>query len=148
MATAGYARYEIEGHIEEVINVLEPQFGDSFTRTYEHNGRCVLAILLTDQYAFLTNSHVAVTIILRTHDYLVIMDVIGYGGSSGLIGLDWGSNKSIVHDVHRHLTKHGFKITRTQFTELSKHHDHRIKQYPRTEPILANDPDYFEPPID
>ena len=143
MATAGYGRYEIEGHIEEVINVLEPRFGGSFTRTYEHNGRCVLAILLTDQYALLTNSHVAVTIILHSHDYLVIMDVIGYGGSKGLLGLDYGYNKNVVHDVHKHLTKLGFKVTRTQFTELSKHPDHRVKQYPRTETLLPSEPDYI-----
>ncbi|MFX1566667.1 MAG: hypothetical protein ACFFCH_11825 [Promethearchaeota archaeon] len=143
MATAGYARFEIEGHIEEVIQVLEPRFGSSFTRIYEHNGRCVLAILLTDQYAFLTNSHVAVTIILRSHEYLVIMDVIGYGGSQGLLGLDYGYNKSIVRDVHKHLTKLGFKVTRIQFTELSKHLDHRAKQYPRTETLLPNEPDYI-----
>ena len=135
MATAGYGRYEIKGQIEELIPILEAKFGGIFTRCYEQHGRCVLAILHGKRFSVWSGTECAVSIILRSEHYLVHMEVIGFAGGSGLVALDWGRNKSIVHYVANYLAYQGFKITRTYFTELSHHATPTHKHYPRTESI-------------
>jgi hypothetical protein len=135
MTTAGYGHYEIEGHIEEIIPILETKFGSTFTRCYEHQGHCILAILHGQRFSAWSGSETAVSIILRPEHYLVNMEVIGYAGGAGLANLDWGRNKSIVHYVANYLTSHGFKITRTYFTELPQHLPPTHKHYPRTQSL-------------
>jgi hypothetical protein len=133
MATAGYGHYEIEGRIEEIIPILESRFGGTFTRCYEQNGRCYLAILMGEKFSLWWGVCTAVSIILRAEPYMVTMEVIGFAGGRGLINLDWGRNKSIVHQIAKYIAIHGFKITRTHFTEIPRHSPH--KHYLRIEPL-------------
>ena len=137
MATAGYAQFEIEGQIKEIVEALEPKFGGCFTRCYEHQGRCILAILLGQKYYFfMGNNEAAVSIILRDEGYTTFMEVIGFAGGTGVFSLDYGHNKTIIDDVATHLRNKGFKITRIHFSEIPDH-PHRIhKSYTRTEPLI------------
>lgn len=140
MATTGYAQFEIDGPITAIIEALEPKFGGCFTRCYEHQGQCILAILLGQKYyVFMGNNEAAVSIILRDEGYTTFMEVVGFAGGTGVFSLDYGHNKSIIDDVEIHLRRQGFKITRIHFSEIPEH-SHRIhKSYTRTESLsLSN----------
>ncbi len=139
MATVGYAQFEIEGQIEEIVETLEPKFGGCFTRCYEHEGQCILAILLGQKYYFfMGNNEAAVSIILRDEGYTTFMEVIGFAGGTGAFSLDYGHNKSIIDDVETYLRNNGFKITRTHFSEIPEH-AHRIhKSYTHTESLILS----------
>ncbi|MFX0168981.1 MAG: hypothetical protein ACFE89_06410 [Candidatus Hodarchaeota archaeon] len=139
MATAGYAQFEIEGQIKEIVEALEPKFGGCFTRCYEHQGHCTLAILLGQKYyVFWGNNEAAVSIILRDEGYTTFMEVIGFAGGTGLLRLDYGRNKSIIDEVEIHLRNTGFKLTRIHFSELPEQPHRNHKSYTRTEPLTLS----------
>jgi hypothetical protein len=119
VATAGYGLYEVEGYLEEVFRVLQPEFGNCFGRIYELEGRYVLGLLLGQKtYYWRTNTEVAAAIILTPEQSVVKMEAMGFAGAKGLMELDWGGNKVIVDDVEKWLRGQGFKVRRIEFREI------------------------------
>lgn len=120
MVTTGYGRYEVDGGLEEVFRALQPEFGETFGRIYDLEGRHMLGLLLGQKtYAWRTATEVGVVIVLSPDASFVNMEVIGFAGAAKLWPkIDWGGNKAIVRDVEKWLHEQGFKVRLIEFREM------------------------------
>jgi hypothetical protein len=125
MATIGFVRLQIHSTIEDVVKALEPKYGGVFTRLYEHEGRIVLGVLLSQKVKWWRGSdEVAVVILLRYERHTTMAEVLGFAGGQGVGGMDTGKNKAVVRDVEKLLLDQGFKVHRIEFRELGTHSTH------------------------
>jgi len=125
--TAHFMQGIVESSFDKVFKALSKTFGNVYSKQFGDTEQSQIGIILGEQYSAVTNSDVAVSVILKefSSDETEI-EVFSYAGGVGLLSISYSVHSHYVHDVKDFLVKCGLKIKAEKETPSIK-----FRYYPK-----------------